>query len=110
MKRTGGRIGRCVALVLVGLLVCGALANGAAAQSAPQVPLDEDARLALIDHCVLNEDARFGQYDNFVGRCKCATNRLMASLSEADMRAVAKWRKPTSALKSRWAAAWNGCG
>ena len=82
----------------------------ASAQSAPQIPLEEDARLALIDHCVLNESARFGQYKDFTGRCKCATGALMSSMSTADMQSVAKWRKPTSGLQKRWKAAWDGCG
>jgi len=82
----------------------------AAAQSDPAVPLQEDARLALVDHCVLNESARFGQYTDFTGRCKCASKALLGTLSQQEMQSVAKWRKPTSALKRRWADAWNGCG
>lgn len=92
------------------VLVCAALVAGAHAQKAPQLPPDEDARLALIDHCVLNESARAGQFDDYVGRCKCATNAILATMTEKDMVAVAKWRKPTTALKSRWSEAWNGCG
>ena len=94
----------CSACVSVGLL------GSAGAQQAPQLPVDEDARLALIDHCVLNEGARFGQYDNFADRCKCATSTLMATMSQSEMQAVAKWRKPTTALKKRWQSAWEGCG
>lgn len=110
MMRFGDSNRSLLKTVLGGLVAGMAFAAGAAAQQAPQLPPEEDARLALIDYCVLNESARTGQYDDYVGRCKCATKSLMSGMTEKDMKAVAKWRKPTSALKSRWTEAWNGCG
>ena len=109
MMRFGERF-RCFSILVSGAVLSAGLSFGAAAQQAPQLPVDEDARLALIDHCVLNEGARFGQYDDFADRCKCATKTIMATMSEKEMQGVAKWRKPTSALKNRWQEAWNGCG
>lgn len=97
------------ALIGAALLASG-FALSAAAQTAPQLPVDEDARLALIDHCVLNEGARFGQYDDFADRCKCATKTIMSTMTQPEMQAVAKWRKPTAALKRRWQQAWDSCG
>ena len=100
----------CARIAICGLILSAIAPLQAGAQSAPVVPLNEDARLALVDHCVLNESARFGQYTDFTERCKCASKSLLASLSQQEMQSVAKWRKPTSALKRRWADAWNGCG
>jgi len=83
--------------------------QGAFALSDPELPPDEDARLALIDYCVVQESGKHGQYDNFVDTCKCATNRLMSEMNQDEMAGVAKWRKPTSAVKKRWEAAWAAC-
>ncbi|MEJ8573352.1 hypothetical protein [Microbaculum marinum] len=101
---------RCVLGVLGAALLSTAFVMTAVAQQAPQLPVDEDARLALIDHCVLDESARGGQYDNVADRCKCATKAIMSQMSQSEMQAVAKWRKPTSALKTRWQQASDACG
>jgi hypothetical protein len=99
-----------VRLGLAGLIGLAAASTPALPQSAPALPVDEDARLALIDYCVLEVNRMAGQYDNFADRCRCATKAMMATMSETDMQAVAKWRKPTTALKPRWTAAWASCG
>ncbi len=75
----------------------------------PQLPPDEGARLALIDYCVLQESNKHGQYDNFVDTCKCATNHLISEMNQDEMAGVAKWKKPTSAVKKRWESAWASC-
>lgn len=90
-------------------IVVSILAGGALAQQAPKLPPDEDARLALIDYCVIEESHKHGQYDDFTVHCKCAVSAVMKTMSTADMQAVAKWRKPTTALKGRWETAWQGC-
>lgn len=100
------RFGFCLT-VIGGLLV--ATGHQAVALSDPEVPPEEGARLALIDYCVLQESGKHGQYGTYVNTCKCATNRVLKEMNQDEMKGVAKWKKPTSAVKNRWESAWEGC-
>ena len=91
------------------LVAFGSVTAGACAQSAPQLPPHEDARLALIDYCVVSESGHYSQFDDFVSICKCATNKLLGEMSEDEMKGVAKWRKPTSSVKKRWDTDFASC-
>lgn len=97
------------AVFLLSSIVSATVTGGAAAQQPPQLPPEEDARLALIDYCVLQESSKHGQYGTYVATCKCATSAVLKTMNARDMQAVAKWRKPTSAMKGRWEQAWQGC-
>ncbi len=95
-------------LALAGPAVA-AFAFQAVAQQAPQLPPDEGARIALVDYCVLQESSKHGQYGTYVDTCKCAASRLVKELSQDEMAGIAKWKKPTSAVKGRWDSAWASC-
>jgi len=79
------------------------------ALSDPKLPPEEGARLALIDHCVVYESNKHGQSGDYVNTCKCATKKVLGEMNQSEMQGVAKWKKPTTAIKSRWEAAWTAC-
>jgi hypothetical protein len=82
---------------------------GATAQPAPQLPLAEEARLALIDYCVIEGSRMASQYANITSGCRCTVAKIMPQMNEDEMRRVVQWRKPVAAIKSRWDAAVEEC-
>ncbi len=84
-------------------------AAAASAQPAPQLPLPEDARLALIDYCVIEGSRMASQHANITAGCRCTVSKIMPQMNEDEMRRVVQWRKPVAAIKSRWDAAVEGC-
>lgn len=81
----------------------------ATAQPAPQLPLAEDARLALIDYCVIEGSRMASQYANITSGCRCTVAKIMPQMNEDEMRRVVQWRKPVASIKSRWDAAVEEC-
>lgn len=84
-------------------------ASVASAQPAPQIPLAEDARLALIDYCVIEGSRMASQHANITSGCRCTVEKMMPQMNEDELRRVVQWRKPVAAIKSRWDAAVEGC-
>lgn len=84
-------------------------AAAASAQPAPQIPLAEDARLALIDYCVIEGSRMSSQHADITSGCRCTVSKIMPQMNEDEMRRVVQWRKPVAAIKSRWEAAVEGC-
>lgn len=95
-------------LAAVGIVVF-AGAAGVRAQQAPKLPVAEDARLALIDYCVIETSRMASQHANITANCRCTVSAVMPQMNESEMQGVVKWRKPTSAIKARWEAAVAGC-
>lgn len=83
----------------------------AAAQVPPaDIPIEEEARLTLLDTCVIGQSRARGMYAaDHAAICRCATDRMMPTMSAEDMQAVRKWKKVTRAMTPRWDEAMAGC-